>query len=619
MSRHVIHRGAARQVQSHPKLVATFVTTGVMCALMFVGVAPGFSAPVSLAPFQHAQTPSPKAAASGCSPSPTPTLTGAGSTLVYPLMSQWVSVYAGGAAVNYLSVGSGAGITDIIAKTVDFGATDAPLNAAQRAAAPGLLTVPESAGGVVPIYNVPGAPILNFTGAVLAGIYLGTITNWNSSELRALNPGVHLPNASIGVVYRSDGSGTTFIWTSYLSLENATWASIVGKGTAVPFPIGTGEPKEAGLGSYVQSTPYTIGYIDLSYALTAGIQFGRVQNPAGHFLLATVNDTASALKDANPTLPAGNGDWYNVSVLNAPGTDDYPITSLTYVLVYANLSAAYPSYTLGKAENLANFLWWMVTVGQNYSAPLYFVPLPQSIVLPDEATIETMTFNGSPIPICGATHEMYAVTFDESGLASGTNWSVTISGVSESSTTDRVTFQLPNGTVTYSIPPVRGYAVNHSSGSVDVQGTPRTLFVGFTVYPVYYTLAFSETGLASGTNWSVTIGTTTRNSTNSSITFRETNGTYSYQVGAVTGYTVSPSSGPLTLAGTPIQTGLVFTSTGGTSHGSNSVLSTTDYAIFAGIAIVVAILLAVLLTRRKRGSPPNSQEDGGESSPHNSP
>jgi len=219
-----------------------------------------------------------------CAPPAGGTIKGAGSTLVYPLMFQWESVYGGGTAVNYESVGSGAGITDFTQKTVDFGASDAPLSPAQRTALPATaLTIPESAGGVVPLYNLPGVPTLSFNGTILADIYLGTITNWNNTALQTLNAGVSLPNATIQVVYRSDGSGTTFIWTSYLSAESSTWASMYGKGTSVTFPVGSGQPKNAGVAGYVQKTQDAIGYVDLNYALNSGVAFGKVENPAGKY------------------------------------------------------------------------------------------------------------------------------------------------------------------------------------------------------------------------------------------------------------------------------------------------------------------------------------------------
>jgi phosphate transport system substrate-binding protein len=348
---------------------------------------------------------SPGSTPGGCAPPSGINILGAGSSLVYPLMYQWESVFGGGVTVNYASVGSSSGITDISGKTVAFGASDAPLNPLQRAGAPGLVTIPESAGGVVPIYNVPGvSSTLMFNGSILAGIYLGTIDSWNAPAIAALNPGVSLPDHSIQVIYRSDGSGTTFIWTSYLSIENSTWANSIGKGLEVDFPVGNGEPKNAGVAGYVALTPYTIGYVDLNYALNGSLAYGSVENPQGHFVHANVTNTASALTDSHPTLPPGNGDWYNVSLLNAPGTDDYPITSLTYVLVYQNQSV-YPSlYTLSDAEGLVDFLYWAVTTGQSYSASLYYVPLPAYIVTADETTIGSIAYNGATVPTsCGSS------------------------------------------------------------------------------------------------------------------------------------------------------------------------------------------------------------------------
>lgn len=339
-----------------------------------------------------------------CSPPSDITILGAGSSLVYPLMYEWESVFGGGNAVNYASVGSSSGITDISGMTVAYGASDAPLDPAQRALASGVLTIPESAGGVVPIYNLPGIPVLNFNGTVLAEIYLGTIDTWNNPAIVALNPGVNLPSNSIQVIWRSDGSGTTFIWTSYLSLENPTWASQVGKGLEVNFPVGNGEPKNAGVAGYVQMTPFTIGYVDLNYALSGGIQYGKVLNPADHFVLANVSNTESALNDSHPTLPAADADWYNVSLLNAPGPNDYPITSLTYVLVYQDQSVYPSSYTKGDAETLVDFLYWAVTVGQSYSTTLDYVPLPAYIVTADEVSIGSLMYGGSTVPnSCGSS------------------------------------------------------------------------------------------------------------------------------------------------------------------------------------------------------------------------
>lgn len=253
-------------------------------------------------------------------------LTGAGSTLVQPLVTDWSTAYnsynSSWPTPDYGGGGSSAGITDISQKTIDFGASDAPLNPAQRAAAPGLITIPESAGAVAVIYNVPGITAsLNFNGTVIAQIELGQITNWNDTPLQTLNKGVSLPNHAITTVHRSDGSGTTFIFTSYLSLESSTWATQVGKGTAVNWPVGIGSKGNGGVATTVSTQQYTVGYVDLNYALnTGGVTAGKVLNPSGNFIYPTVADSQSALTDLHPVLPAAAGDWYNVSLLNAPGS-----------------------------------------------------------------------------------------------------------------------------------------------------------------------------------------------------------------------------------------------------------------------------------------------------------
>jgi phosphate transport system substrate-binding protein len=333
------------------------------------------------------------------------TLNGAGSTLVAPLMIAWSLAYTA-STVNYASVGSGAGISDITSKTVDFGASDAPLNPAQRGAipSPGVVTIPESAGAAVPIYNLPGvSATLKFTGQVLAAIYLEDITNWNNSALQALNPGVVLPHATIVVVHRSDGSGTTFVWSSFLSAANATWKSTLGYATTINWPAGeVGSKGNSGVTTSVKSTVDAIGYVDINYALTNGVAFGAVQNPKGNFIVANVTNIESAIKDANPTFPAATGDWYNVSVLNAPGAGDYPIATFTYLFVYTDLGVAYGStYTQGKAQNLVDFLAWIVgSTGQSYSAPLYYVPLSSAVAASDLNTINSLTYNGAKLTAC---------------------------------------------------------------------------------------------------------------------------------------------------------------------------------------------------------------------------
>ncbi|HLY76841.1 MAG TPA: substrate-binding domain-containing protein, partial [Thermoplasmata archaeon] len=261
--------------------------------------------------------------------------------------------------------------------------------------------------------NLPGiTKTVNFTGTVLAGIYLGLITNWNNSAIAAINPGIVFPNASIAVVHRSDGSGTSFAFTDFLSHDNATWAAKYGKSTLPSWPVGTGAKGSAGVAATVQKTADAIGYVDLDYALAAGISAGAVENPSSAFITPSLADAASALADAAPTannggpLPSGSQSWYNVSLINAKGAGDYPITTFTYIMVYSALDTAYAGtgnpYTLQKAESLVNWLNWMVnaTEGQSYSPALYYVVLSSSVVAIDQTTINSITYGGAQVPTC---------------------------------------------------------------------------------------------------------------------------------------------------------------------------------------------------------------------------
>ncbi len=386
-----------RQRSSRTGLIAVIAVIVVVVIIVGVGYGAGWFKPSSS-----------KTSSSGCTlPSSTP-LTGAGSTLVAPLMLAWAAAYTQ-SSISYSAIGSGGGITDITQKTVDFGASDAPLNPSQWAAvpSPGVVTFPESAGAAVPIYNLPGISAhLHFTGQILAAIYLGDITNWNNSALSAINPGVTLPTAAITVVHRSDGSGTTFVFTSFLSKENATWKSTVGYATSVNWPVGIGAKGNSGVTETVLSTVDSIGYVDINYALTNAVGFGAVENPAGNFILANITNIASAIKDSNVVLPAATNysAWYNISVLNAPGSEDYPLSTFTYLFVYTDLGVAYgSSFTLTQAENLVDFLHWIVTIGQQASAGLYYVPLPAFAVTSDNATINALLYNGASIPVCVPT------------------------------------------------------------------------------------------------------------------------------------------------------------------------------------------------------------------------
>jgi phosphate transport system substrate-binding protein len=377
-----------------------------IAVMVIIVIIVGAAYAAGIGPFAKSKT---GGAAGTCSST---SLLGAGSTLVAPLMQSWETHYTTN-SVNYQAVGSSAGISQITAKTVDFGASDAPLNASQRAALPGILEIPESAGAVAIIFNVPGVSSLQLTGQVLANIFLGTVTTWNDPSIAALNPGVTLPSASIVVVHRSDGSGTTFALTDFLSHDSSTWASTKGKTTSPSvFPVGVASKGSSGVAGTVSKTPDAIGYVDLVYALNALIPVAKIQNPAGNFVLPSINDSGTALADAVATanaggpLPAGDQSWYNVSLMNAKGAGDYPIVTFTYVMVYQDLSAAYAgtgnSYSQQKAEDLANWLNWMVspTNGQSFAAALYYIPLPASVVSIDTTTIGSMTYGGSTIPAC---------------------------------------------------------------------------------------------------------------------------------------------------------------------------------------------------------------------------
>jgi phosphate ABC transporter phosphate-binding protein len=344
------------------------------------------------------------------------TINGAGGTLIYPLMSVWQSVYAGvepQITVNYNPVGSGTGITDFKDQIVNFGESDAPMTAAQYAALPSgttALTIPISASAVVPAYNLKLANGsicrngLNFTGTVLANIFLGTITKWNDQQIQSLNPTIPLPNTPITTVHRSDGSGTMFAFTDFLSEASPTWNTTVGKSTSPPWPttpLEIAAPKNAGVAAAIAENNGAIGPLEIAYILEntgqTSLYYGTVRNAAGNFILANVTNIAAALQaGASSGLPAGNASWTRVSMVDniyndAAATNIYPIVTLTYALVYEQQS----SYTQGAA--LVNFISWIVNSGQTYGQGLGYVALPANIVAVDNATIKLITYDGTPI------------------------------------------------------------------------------------------------------------------------------------------------------------------------------------------------------------------------------
>lgn len=306
-------------------------------------------------------------------------LTGAGSTFAYPLYSSWASQYQKmhqNVEVNYQSIGSGGGIRQLIAGTVDFGATDGPMTdkelaEAQAKRGTAILHFPTALGADVPSYNIPGVSAeLKFTPAALAGIYLGHITKWNDPEIQKSNPGVKLPGANIVVIHRSDGSGTTYCWVDYLSKVNPEWKNKVGVGTSVNWPVGLGGKGNEGVSGLIRRIPNSIGYIELIYSIQNKIMYGDVQNSSGNFVKASLNSVTAAAAGATETMPAD----FRVSITDPPGAQAYPISTYTWLLIPEKLNDA------TKASALKAFLRWGLTDGQKYTTPLAYAPLPGVVV-----------------------------------------------------------------------------------------------------------------------------------------------------------------------------------------------------------------------------------------------
>ena len=319
------------------------------------------------------------------------TLNGAGATFPFPLYSKWSQVYAAekGVQINYQSIGSGGGIRQFIAKTVDFGATDGPMTDEQVAQAGGrVLHVPMVAGAVVPVYNVPGVPIgLDFTPDVLADIFLGRITKWNDPRLVKSNSTVPLPAADIVVVHRSDGSGTTAIWVNFLSKVSAEWRSKVGEGTSVNWPAGLGGRGNEGVAGLVRQTPNSLGYVELAYALTNKMTFGDVQNRAGQFVRPTLTSTTKAMEGALKNIPED----YRVFFTNPEGRDVYPVAGFTWIIIQGDQGDP------AKGKALVEFLWWATHDGQKYAPTLLYALLPKSLIGRIERTLKSVTAKGAPV------------------------------------------------------------------------------------------------------------------------------------------------------------------------------------------------------------------------------
>ncbi len=302
-------------------------------------------------------------------------INGAGATFPAPIYTKWFSEYNklhSAVQINYQPLGSGAGIQQVTAKTVFFGASDMPMTDQQLSAAPGkLLHFPTVLGGVVPIYNIPGvSQELKFSGQVLADIYLGKIKKWDDAQIAKLNAGVKLPATDIAVVHRSEGSGTTFIWCDYLSKVSPDFKSRVGASTSVNWPVGVGQKGNDGVSGQVTQTPGAIGYVELIYALQNKIAFGSVENASGKFLKASLETVTAAAAAAAKSMPAD----FRVSITNAAGADAYPISSFTWMLLYQDA----PDKAQGKT--MVEFMKWALGDGQQYCKDLGYAPLPKNVV-----------------------------------------------------------------------------------------------------------------------------------------------------------------------------------------------------------------------------------------------
>jgi phosphate transport system substrate-binding protein len=313
-------------------------------------------------------------------------LNGAGATFPYPIYSKWFYEYnkSAGVAINYQSIGSGGGIQQLTAGTVDFGASDAPMTDEQIAKVKqGVLHFPTVAGAVAVAYNVTGVDKgLKLDAKTLVGIFNGSITKWNDPSIADLNPGVTLPDLNITVAHRSDGSGTSNIFTNYLSKVSTDWATNVGFGTAVKWPVGNGGKGNEGVAGLIQQIPGCVGYVELAYAIKNKLAYATLKNRAGQFVEPSVESTTAAAEGALKHMPAD----FRVMITNAPGERSYPICGFTWLLIYRG----YSDNATGKA--ITDFLNWYLTTGEGMAADLYYAPLPDSLIKKVQAKIEQIKF-----------------------------------------------------------------------------------------------------------------------------------------------------------------------------------------------------------------------------------
>ena len=316
-------------------------------------------------------------------------INGAGASFPYPIYSKWFNEYAKlhqGIQINYQSIGSGGGIRQVTEGTVDFGATDGPMNDEQlqdfqKKRGTGVLHFPTVLGAVVVTYNIPGVnESLNLTSAVIADIYLGKITKWDDAAIKANNPKVKLPNSDIVVVHRSDGSGTSYCWTDYLSKVSSEWKSKVGKGTSVNWPVGLGGKGNEGVSGQVKQTAGSIGYVELIYAIQNKLPYANVKNAAGRFVKPDLASTTAAAAGAAKSMPAD----FRVSITDAPGKDAYPISTFTWLLIPETMQDK------AKGDAIKDFMKWMLTSGQGMVEELSYARLPKEVVAQEQKALANL-------------------------------------------------------------------------------------------------------------------------------------------------------------------------------------------------------------------------------------
>lgn len=326
------------------------------------------------------------------------TITGAGATFPFPLLDLWRVKYNeehSNINMNYQSIGSGGGVKQHIEKTVNFAASDAPLTAGEQLLVPDSLHIPETIGGVTISYNVPEIPEsgLKLTGNQVADIFLGKITKWNDPSIQQINPDLALPDKNILVVHRSDGSGTTHVFTEYLDMVSQDWHVQVGFGKSVPWPAGVGAAGNEGVAATVRTSPYSIGYVELAYAFQNDMTFAYVENGDGtEFVEPSLETLSASAAGAAPNLPKAHESWQGVTINNAPGPNSYPITSFTYILLHQNLETTTPSKE--HAMEAVNLIKWMITDGQKYSPELLYVPLPAEVTQIGLDGLDRVTYDG---------------------------------------------------------------------------------------------------------------------------------------------------------------------------------------------------------------------------------